>query len=187
MHLTTLLYIVVGIFLLGFLITESYTWFVTGVPTVTSWPSMRRKIIDILREEFAVRGNISTAGHIIDLGSGNGKLAQGIARALPQAHVLGIEVSFVPWLTSSWRQRLFGPATLSFLRTNFWKYDISNADAIVIYLNAKTAARISQKLKEMKHGALVVSNEVHLGADWQPIATHETGLLKLKVAVYRKG
>ena len=68
---------------------------------------------------------------VLDLGSGSGQMTWQIARALPNAHVTGVELAYVPWLRSVLRQRLFGPANLDYKRVDFWLYDCSAADAVV--------------------------------------------------------
>lgn len=155
----------------------------TGVPTVTSWPSVRRKMIDLLKEEAAARGgNLK----ILDLGSGTGKLDLEIGRALPQAHVTGIEISLAPFMLSRLRRFFWRARNVDFQRLDFWGHDISGYDAIVIYMTAKIQLRMEEKLRrEMKPGALVLLNETHLPG-WSPLAVHEVGALGVKVVAYRK-
>ncbi len=124
------------------------------------------------------------------LGSGTGKLALEIGRALPEAHVEGLELSWVPFLLSRIRGqlwRLFGAGkNVAFRREDFWKADISGVDAVVLFMNGNIHERMAEKLqKELKPNALVISNETHL-PNWAPIETRRAGLLKLAVVVYRK-
>jgi trans-aconitate methyltransferase len=178
-------WIVLAVIFCLFLSCEFYA-LKTGVPTVASFPSMRRKIIDILQKDFAAKPK-ATPYIIIDLGSGNGQLTWRIARALPDARVIGIELSVIPWLISALWQRLFGPANLEYRRADFWPYDCSRADAVVTYLTENIIDRVSQKLRdELKPGATVVANDVRLRGDWQPVETHDTGFLHFKVFIYRQ-
>ena len=159
----------------------------TGVPTVASFPPSRKKIVEVLRKDRATHGEAEPY-RIVDLGSGNGQLATAIASALPDATVTGVEISVVPWAIASLRQKIFGPRNLEFRRQSFWPYDVSNADAVVLYLCNDVLPRISQKLRdELKPGTLVVINEIPLQGTWQPVETIETGFLKMKVYVYRQG
>jgi SAM-dependent methyltransferase len=159
----------------------------TGVPTFPTMPSIRRKILDILQNEVQARR--SGAMTIIDLGSGSGQLCAKLARALPEARVIGIELSYVPWLRSVVRQRLFGPKNLEFKRLDFWPYDLSSADAVVTYLPGKIMERVGEKLrKELKPGTLVVANTFPLRAGWKPVETFTLHApLKTNVYVYRPG
>ena|ERR1700722_11906455 len=173
---------ILGAIFVLFLVCQFYN-FKTGVPTVTSFPSARRKIADILQKEFSARDNVT----IIDLGSGNGQLSRRIARALPHAHVIGIELSMIPWLRSVLWQRMLGPANLTYKRIDFWPYDCSGADAVVTYLTENIIERVSQKLhRELKPGATVIANDVALHDGWVPVEIIETGFLGLKIYVYRQ-
>jgi methylase of polypeptide subunit release factors len=180
-----LLWYALGVILCLTLICEFYA-LKTGVPTVASFPSARRKIVEILKNEAAKKSQ-SKNFTIIDLGSGNGQLARQAAKALPDARVLGIEISFVPWAFSVLRQRLFGPENLEYIRKDFWPYDISTADAIIVYVTENIFDRLGQKLEnELKPAAIVVANDTNLRGGWIPEETRDTGFLKLKVFVYRK-
>ena len=176
--LLTLLLIVI---LIAFLSTEYYA-FKTGVPTIASFPSARRKVLEVLQKHMGAQ-----TCTILDLGSGNGQLANKIARSFPTATVMGIEISLVPWLFSVLRQRLFGPANLTFLRMNFWTYDCSTTDIIIIFLTENIIDRVSTKLQqELKEGALIIANDTALRGKWAPIDTLNTGLFNMKIFVYRQ-
>ena len=183
-----LIWYVIGL-LLFLILTCEYYAFKTGVPTVTSIPSARKKMIEILRAEYAARGGEGgTPFTIMDLGSGTGKLALEIGRAIPQAQVIGIEISFVPFLFSQLRKALWRVPNVQFRRTDFWATSIADVDAIAIYMNSVIRQRMSAKLKaELRRGALVISNETHLTEGWAPAETYEVGILKLKIVTYRKG
>ncbi len=171
------------IIFLAILSPEYFAWR-TGVPTVASFRPARKKIIEILQKHF---GSADTSPTIIDLGSGNGQLTRQIALTLPKANVIGIEISFMPWLISKLRQLFFGPRNLHYQRVDFWSYDCGKVDAVVLFLTDNVLDRISQKLaKELKTGALVVSNECPLTGDWQPIETVDTGLFKCQIFVYQQ-
>jgi SAM-dependent methyltransferase len=158
----------------------------TGVPTVASARASRRTMTEILKKRSASAG--SNVFNIVDLGSGNGQLAARIAREIPKAKVTGIEISIVPWGISFLRQKIFGPENVEFRRQSFWNYDCSQADAVTVYLIGKVMERVSEKLqKELKPGAMVLSNEIPLRGDWQPVEVIETGFLGMKIFVYRQG
>lgn len=124
---------------------------------------------------------------ILDLGSGTGKLALEIGKALPSARVVGLEISPIPFLFSLLRKRLWRTHNVAFIRTDFWAFDLSKYDAIVIYMNANIRERMGQKLeKELRRGAIVITNETYLQESWIPEDVYSVGLLKLKMPVYRK-
>ena len=158
----------------------------TGVPTVASFPMARRVMVDLLQAEFAdfPHGQRPT---IIDLGSGGGQLCAQIARALPQARVIGIEISYLPWLRSVMTQHLFGPANLSFQRVDFWGYSCRPVDAVVTFLTGNIMDRVSTKLRrELRPGSLVIANDEQLTGDWQAFATRPSGLVNGQIYAYRQ-
>jgi SAM-dependent methyltransferase len=165
---------------------EYYT-FKTGVPTVASLPSTRKKMIELLQKDAESRPN-ARPYRIIDLGSGSGQLSWHIARAMPYAHVTGIELSHIPIWRSIMRQHIFGPMNLDYQRADFWPYDVSGAEAIVVFLNERVMERTGQKLrKEVKPGTLILINDSWLGSAWaEPDEEHFTGFLQSKVLLYRQ-
>lgn len=165
--------------------TEYYAWR-TGVPTVASFRKVRGVMLDVLKRHHAEYKG-SELYTIIDLGSGHGQLATLIARALPDAKVTGIEISFVAWFISYARRLLGGPANLQFKCVDFWPYDISKLDAVIIFLTSNLIERMAKKLRaELKPGALIISNECPLENGWEPIEILETGVFKVKVYVYKQ-
>lgn len=169
-----------SLILLAVAVGEIYN-FKTGVPTVSSFPSARRKIVETIKQH-APPGAV-----IMDLGSGTGRLSWAIARALPQAEVIGIEISFFPWLISVLRQKLTGTRNLRYRRADFWSYDCATVDVMVTYLTENIIERVGDKLRdEMKVGALIVANDTALRGDWQPVEVIDTGFLHLKLYLYRQ-
>lgn len=181
----TVFWIVIGVVLLCIAICEYY-FCKTGVPTVTSFPAARRKMIALLVEEATKQQQAGKPFTIIDMGSGNGKLAQEIARALPHSHVVGFEISIVPYFLSLLRLWIGRDKNLSFLRQDFWAAEIGHADAVVVFMAEKIRDKMAQKLKaDLKPGTFVVVNEIYLPG-WTPQAEFTEGLFKLKVIAYRK-
>jgi SAM-dependent methyltransferase len=182
-------YTILGALLILFIpIAASYLFYLfkTGVPTFPTMPPMRNKMIEILSED--ARASASRPYTIVDLGSGSGQLSRAIALALPEAHVIGIELSPIPWLRSVLRQKLLGPANLEYKRVDFWTYDVSHTDALVNYLMESLMERVSEKLRrELKPGALVVASKFKLRGSWRPFASYDIGLpLPMTVRLYRQ-
>lgn len=179
------------IFILLFLAiyaTYEYYEYRTGVATFPSMPAIRRKTIEILRQDAATRPAVWPY-IVLDLGAGSGQVSWRIARAMPEAHVTGVELAYIPWLRCVLRQRLFGPANLDYKRVDFWSYDCTKADAVITYLPGKIMERVGEKLrKELKPGTLVVANTFPLRAGWEPVETLTLRApFKTKVFVYRQG
>ncbi len=177
---------VVLAFLLAVASCEYYAWR-TGVPTMTSWPSVRKKMIELIVAEASERPKAGPVFRVLDLGSGTGKLSLEIGRALPQAEIVGIELSVVPYYLSLIRCALWRVPNATYCREDFWHTDISGYDAVVIYMTSKIRDRMSQKLRdELSPGALVLVNETHLSGGWSPSGIHRVGLMGVEVVVYRK-
>ncbi|MDP9127358.1 MAG: class I SAM-dependent methyltransferase [Pseudomonadota bacterium] len=175
-----------SVVLLPVIASYAYYNFKTGVPTFPTMPPMRKKMIEILQKDAETRS--SRPYTIIDLGSGSGQLSRHIARSMPQARVIGIEVSYVPWLRSVIHRRLFGPSNVEYKRVDFWSYNVGHADAVVTYLMESLMERVSEKLrKELKTGAIVVASKFALRAGWKPYKTYDIGLpLPMRLSLYRQ-
>lgn len=157
-----------------------------NVPTLATSMAGRAKIAEILKAEaVAQTGKPYT---IIDLGSGRGELTRSIARAVPQAKVIGIEMAKIPYWQSVLLQRIFGTENLSYLCLDFFPFDCSNVDAVVFYLSGPFARRVGEKLwKELKPGSLVISHTFALEAPWQPAEVlNFRSPFKETIYVYRK-
>jgi len=174
--------------LLVVFLTYEYYERKTGVPTFPTMPPVRRRIATLLQAEQARTGQ--TPFRVLDLGSGSGQLGFRIARTIPAAEVTGIELSFVPWLRSVVRQRLWGVKNLTYLRQDFWPYDISQFDAVVTYLPGTIMERVGEKLHhELKPGTMVIANVFALRAGWEPVEALDIRFylfFKTKLYVYRK-
>lgn len=159
-----------------------------GIPNIRTAPAIRKKIIALLKEDFTARECKNYT--IIDLGSGNGKFARQIARALPDARVIGIEISPLAYHPACWLKKLFRLHNLEFKRSDFFAYDLSEADAVVMYLNIYFMEKIGQKLHaEVKPGTLITSNHFKLGAGWEPVDSPRIQTLyphQRTLHVYRK-
>lgn len=160
-----------------------------GIPNITTAPAIRRKIVEILREDCASQGNGSY--NVIDLGAGNGSLTRSIARGLPQAQVTGIDICSIANFKARMMMRLSGLRNLEHKRADFYDCDISKADAVVMFLLGSLMGRIREKLEsDLKDGTLVISNKFPVGGDWVPLAEIDVRTLyphQKKLFIYRKG
>ena len=182
-----ILTVLAGLLFVVFLTYEYYER-KTGVPTFPTMPPVRRRIAAKLQAELKRTGQ--QPFRVLDLGSGSGQLGFTIARAIPAAAVTGIELSYIPWLRSVIRQRLWGVKNLTYLRQDFWPYDISQFDAVVTYLPGTIMEKVGDKLhRELKPGTLIIANVFALRAGWEPIESLDIKFylfFKTKLFVYRK-
>ena len=149
------------------IVYEIITW--QKIPNARTAPGMRRHMIKRLLADQATKSEQGSYT-VVDLGSGNGDLSFYIARALPQVKVLGLEMSPLGHRRAQLRKKLRGPTNVDYAEADFLAYDLSGADAVVMFLSAKMMIRLRDKLQsELKPGALVLSNTFPLGGDWQPL------------------
>lgn len=145
-----------------------------GVPNIPTAPAIRKKIIALLREDQ--KRYPGKTYKVIDIGSGNGAFTREIARALPEAQVTGIEVSPQSYWVSMQLKRLFRLTNLEYQRVDFFTYDISDVDAVVMFFYR--LHRVAQKLRrELKPGTFVASNKFKLGDAWVPAEVIEVKTL----------
>jgi hypothetical protein len=138
-----------------------------GIPNIRTAPGIRRQIIALLKKDAAAKGR--QAYTIIDLGSGNGLLTREIARALPEATVIGLEISTTALKWSEKMRDWAGLKNLSYRKADFFEYDMSGADAVVMFLNVYMMGRIGKKLHQnTQKGTLITSNRFALGDHWEP-------------------
>ncbi|PKG86501.1 SAM-dependent methyltransferase [Colwellia sp. 75C3] len=111
------------------------------------------------------------SGTIIDLGSGWGNFVIRIAKKYPQRKIVGYELSYLPWLTSSLLKKVLGLKNLTLHRQNFYKADLSKASVLVCYLFPEAMGKIDEKLRlEQADINFLISNNFALPS-WQPSKT----------------
>lgn len=103
-----------------------------------------------------------------DLGCGDGWLA--CAGARQGAHAVGYEISLPVYLVAlmkSWFAS--GPGTMNVRCRDFWNADLSDADAVFVFLMPKAMERLRDKLQtECRPKTRVVSYTFPIPG-WQPI------------------
>jgi SAM-dependent methyltransferase len=150
------------------LVVDAYFLFCHGgIPNIRTAPAIRRKIIDLLKQDFETR---KLAGYtIVDVGSGNGLFTREIARVLPQAKVIGIEIAWQSVAWSNFWKRRAKLSNLEYKKMSFLDYDFSEADAVVMYLLPNFMIQLGKKLhEEARPSTFITSNKFRLGDGWQP-------------------
>ncbi len=159
-----------------------------SVPNIRTAPAIREKVIDLLKQDYAKRKLDSYT--VIDLGSGNGLFTREIARAMPQAKVIGIEITWHTYMWSRCLKYLSKMNNLEYRNMNFLDFDFSQADAVVVYQMPHFMEGIGRKLKqEAKPGTFIASNKFKLGHGWVPEETLRVNTLYLHqryLHLYRK-
>lgn len=94
---------------------------------------------------------------VVDLGAGTGGIVLALARARPEARVLGIEWALLPWLIGRLRLALAGYRG-GWRWGSLWDADLSGVDLAYAYLSPAAMPRLWDKAcAEMPRGSLLVS------------------------------
>lgn len=161
---------------LYFLLWNAYILlFNRGAPNIKTARPIRSKIIELLKDDYARKksaGKIDPDTNpyvIIDPGCGNGTFSREMARALPEARIIGIEISRIAYWRCLLGLKLSGLKNLEYTRSDFFDFDMSIADAVIIFQHIYDMTALGEKLKqELKPDTLVTSNKFKLAAGWEP-------------------
>lgn len=161
--------------LISLLVLEFYNLvFHKGIPNIRTAPAIREKIIALIKQDYEQRGSPSSYT-IVDLGSGNGLFTREIAKELPRAKVVGLEIAKLSVLWSEKLKAYFGLKNLSYLRQDFLTYDFTESDVIVAYLLPWHMKKLSEKFeKETRAGTLIIANKFPLYDSWKTCEKTET-------------
>jgi trans-aconitate methyltransferase len=128
--------------------------FFHALTRVPSWPlaeSEAADVVALLRD-----ASLSDPAVIYDLGCGWGSLLIALARAFPDAHVKGVEISPFPCFVA--RLRTSHLPNVEIARKNFYNCSLSDADAVTCYLMPSAMPRLSKFLDEtVRPGTAVVA------------------------------
>ena len=175
--------------LAALLVIEAYNILFHGaVPNVRTAPAIRNVIIGLLQKDQQDRKIQNYT--IVDVGSGNGLFTRHIAQSIPQANVIGLELSVLSAGWARFMKRFKKIDNLDYKRMNFLDYNFAEADAIVMYLIPEVMQVLGKKFHEqVRPGTLIISNKFRLGDGWEPLETLEVKTAYLhqkKVYIYRK-
>lgn len=138
------------------------------VSNIRTAPAIRDKIIEKLKEDCASKNKKSYT--VVDLGCGNGSMTRAIARAMPEAKVIGIECAPHTYAIANFLKRRAKLNNLEYKRMDFFNYDLSDADAVTVYMIPSVMERLGKKLHaETKPGTLITCNKFHLRDGWEPV------------------
>jgi len=121
---------------------------------------------DELVKKMLEVAEVTPKDFVVDLGSGDGRTV--IAAAKIGAKAIGIE--FNPDMVALSRKKAEEAGVdekASFIQTDLFEYDLSQATVITMFLLPDINLRLRPKLLDLKPGTRVVSNTFTMG-DWQP-------------------
>ena len=138
-----------------------------GTPNITTAPAIRKKIIEILKQDADQKGK--TPYTIIDMGCGNGAFVRQIAKNIPNSHVIGLEIDPVAYGKAIAGKKVSGLENIEYVKGSFYDYDLSGADAITLFHLGSSMPELREKIsKELPQGALIAANRFPLGGDFEP-------------------
>ncbi len=151
---------------------------ITGIPPMPTMPWTLRRILRIFPPE--------ATGSIHELGSAWGGPAIALARAFPQARVVGVERSVLPWLWSRVRAAFSALPNLEFRRGDLFRENLQEADILFCYLSPEIMKRLKEKCeKELRPGGIVISHAFAMPG-WTPEKTEWLpGLYPTPIYLYR--
>lgn len=141
-----------------------------GIPNIKTSKAIRNRIIEELKTE--IKNSNKPDFTIIDLGSGNGTFTRHIAKAIPNANVIGIEINKIAYWLSCLIAKFQKINNLTYSNADLYKTNIGQADAIVMFLLGTFMKDIREKLeRDLKAGTFVFSNKFKINGDWEPLKT----------------
>ena len=116
---------------------------------------------------------VTPQDHVIDLGSGDGKIVLAAAREGTRAH--GVEYNPEMVELSKRRAQEAGlQERATFEKADIFEMDFSRATVITMYLLPELNLRLRPKILSLKPGTRAVSHDFRMG-DWQPDETSTMG------------
>lgn len=135
-------------------------------PPIPTSPKTRRRMIGAIKTH---RPTDATRGLIVDPGCGFGGLTLALARAFPEASVVGVDLQPFPILIARCRARLLGLHNATFRRGDLFEEDYSAAQVVACYLYGDVMERLYSKWdRELQAGCVIVTN-LHPIPNWQPV------------------
>lgn len=135
-------------------------WYLGGflLLAVTSLGTIRTRVplfLSSARAAMELARRLPEDGSLCDLGCGLGGPLARVAKARPDAQLVGVEAAPLNWLIS--RMRL--PRRAEIRLGSLWDMDLSRFDVVYAYLSPAPMARLWEKAsREMKPGSLFISN-----------------------------
>lgn len=148
-----------------------YVYYTVTTKTPLMFPTQQAAIdimITLIKAENSKHPNKLIK--IYDLGAGAGGVALKLAKAFPQATVVGVEIAWPAWLYSIVRQKISRLNNVHFILSDFMKVNVANGDVIICYTSDACMGPMSEKFaKEAKQGGLIISNTFPLPTQWTPL------------------
>jgi SAM-dependent methyltransferase len=119
---------------------------------------------DAVVEKMLELAQVGRDDYVVDLGSGDGKIA--IAAARRGARAKGVEYN-PKMVELSKRNAAAAGVRVEFVRGDIFRIDFSKADVLTLYLLPELNERLRPRILAMRPGTRVVSHQFAMG-DWEP-------------------
>ena len=141
-----------------FFVIQFYNIIFRGyAPFISSKPRVIREILKELREL-----KVNPQVVIYELGAGQAGFLRAARQRFPQAKLVGIEYSFLPFILGKIQSALTN-SKIEFIKKNFFAINLSSAEIIYCYLNTDTMKRLELILKrKCRRGTIVISYQFPL-------------------------
>jgi tRNA A58 N-methylase Trm61 len=148
----------------------------SGAPWVPTW----RKDIERIQGLLKLRAGETC----YELGCGDARVTVALAR-MTRAKVVGIELSAIQYVVARIRVVLSRVATASVKFGNVFSKNLSDADAVYLFLMPETYAKLAPKFeRELRPGTRVASYVWPIPG-WEPIEVSEASD-RLKIYLYER-
>jgi SAM-dependent methyltransferase len=143
------------------------------VPYITTPDSVTAAMLDL--------AGVKAGDHVIDLGSGDGRIV--IAAARRGATGLGVEIDARLVEESVANARRAGVAErVRFLEQDLFQTDLASATVVTMYLLPEVNLKLRPALLALKPGTRIVSHDWDMG-DWQPDRSLELSVPDKKIGL----
>ena len=101
--------------------------------------------------------SLPETGTVYELGCGQAGFLRELRKKYAKANLYGVEYNLFPYLIGQIQNSL-SKSNIQFIKKNFFKVDLSQADAIYCFLSIRTMADLEPKFKaECKPGTKIIS------------------------------
>ncbi|MDA9129121.1 class I SAM-dependent methyltransferase [Candidatus Gracilibacteria bacterium] len=123
--------------------------------SMAPWVPTRRRDIERLCEIL----ELQDGEQFLEIGTGDGRVSEAVAKAFPKSKVLGIEIAFPMYIVAKIRKYFYGAKNMKLKLANAFKQDFGNYDVIYVYgMPDKMAKKIvPQFIRQSKPGAKLYS------------------------------
>lgn len=144
----------------GLLLVAMAYWILLPFITTPFFASSAKEILTLFE-----LGDVDAKDVVVDLGSGDGRVALAASRVCRRA--VGIEINPFLTLFSRFMAVLSANGEVKFKNKSYWRENLSPYDVVYLYLSPPQLRKLQPKLeKELAPGTRVISNSYKL-ANWK--------------------